>query len=399
MLFDQLQPAPPDAILGLTEAFKKDPNPKKINLTVGVYKDESGQTPVLSAVKRAEERLLREETTKSYLPIEGAQEYTARVQELIFGAGHEIVTSGRVATADTPGGTGAIRVAADLLSTLRPGSTVWLSEPTWPNHPGIFEAAGHKVKTYPYYDATTHGLDFAGMMKALQDTGASDVLLLHACCHNPTGIDPTEAQWNEIAELSRSKKLLPFFDFAYQGLGESIEADARGLRGFISDGCEMLVSSSFSKNFGLYNERTGALSIVARTKDAAETTLTHLRRAIRVSYSNPPAHGASIVTTVLKDPALRAEWEQELKQMCARIHRMRELFVATLRKKGAAQDFSFIAKQRGMFSYSGLTKKHVDALRDRFGIYIVGSGRINVAGMTESNMDTLCEGIAAVLKG
>lgn len=399
MLFDQLQPAPPDAIMGLTDAFKKDPNPKKINLTVGVYKDESGQTPVLTSVKKAEERLLREETTKSYLPIEGALEYTARVQELVFGPGHEIVTSGRAATADTPGGTGAIRVAADLLSVLRPGTTVWLSEPTWPNHPGIFEAAGLKVKTYPYYDAAAHGMDFGGMMKALQGAGAGDVLLLHACCHNPTGIDPTPAQWKEIAELSRNKQMLPFFDFAYQGLGESIEADARGLRGFISDGCEMLVSSSFSKNFGLYNERTGALSIVARSKASADTTLTHLRRAIRVNYSNPPAHGASVVTTVLRDPALRAEWEAELKQMCARIQRMRELFVATLKKKGVAQDFSFIAKQRGMFSYSGLTKQHVDALRERFAIYIVGSGRINVAGMTENNMDTLCEGIAAVLKG
>ena len=236
-------------------------------------------------------------------------------------------------------------------------------------------------------------------MRALKSAGEGDVLLLHACCHNPTGIDPTPEQWKEIAKLVQAKQLLPFFDFAYQGLGESIEADAQGLRGFVSDDCEMIVSSSFSKNFGLYNERTGALTLVTKSKDSAEKTLTHLRKTIRVNYSNPPAHGASVVTTVLKDAALRAEWESELKEMCARIQRMRESFVATLKKKGVAQDFSFIAKQRGMFSYSGLTKQHVDQLREKFSIYVVGSGRINVAGMTQSNMDTLCEGIAAVLKG
>jgi aspartate aminotransferase len=342
--------------------------------------------------------LLREETTKSYLPIEGAQEYAARVQELLFGADHEVVKSGRAVTADTPGGTGALRVAADLLSTLRRGTTVWLSEPTWPNHPGIFEAAGLKVKTYPYYDSAAHRIDFAGIITALKSADAGDVVVLHACCHNPTGIDPTPAQWKEIAEVVRSGRLMPFFDFAYQGLGESLEADAQGMRGFAWDGCEMLVSSSFSKNFGLYNERTGALTIIARSKAAADTTLTHLRRAIRVNYSNPPAHGATVVTTVLGDPALRAEWERELKEMCARIHKMRELFVATLKKKGVSRDFSFLAKQKGMFSYSGLTKQHVDALRDEHAIYIVGSGRINVASMTEDNMDTLCDGIAAVLK-
>lgn len=398
MLFDQLQPAPPDAIMGLTDTFKKDPNPKKINLTIGVYKDARGLTPVMSAVKKAEEKLLRDETTKTYLPIEGAREYGAQILELLFGANHEIVQSGRAITADTPGGTGALRVAADLLSTLRPGTTVWISDPTWPNHPGIFEAASLKVRTYPYHDAATHGIDFPGMIKALETAQEGDVAVLHACCHNPTGIDPTPEQWKRIAEVVRRKKMLPFFDFAYQGLGESLQEDARGLRGFVYDGCEMLVASSFSKNFGLYNERTGGLTIVAHSKEAADTTMTHLRRAIRVNYSTPPAHGALVVTTVLSDPTLRAEWEKELQQMCARIHQMRGLFVETLKNKGVTDDFSFLAKQKGMFSYSGLTKQHVDALRERFSIYIVGSGRINVASMTEGNMDALCDGIAAVLK-
>ncbi len=250
-MFDQLTPAPPDAIMGLTDAFKKDPHPKKINLTIGVYKDSEGKTPVLSSVKKAEALLLRDETTKSYLPIEGAADYGARVQELVFGAGHEIAKSGRAVTADTPGGTGALRVAADLLHQLRPGTTVWLSEPTWPNHPGIFEAAGLKVRMYPYYEARTHSIDFAALTKALESATEGDVVVLHACCHNPTGIDPTVEQWKTLAEIVRRKKLLPFFDFAYQGLGDGLEEDARGLRMFAENPGEMLVSSSFSKNFGI----------------------------------------------------------------------------------------------------------------------------------------------------
>ncbi len=397
-MFDQLTPAPPDAIMGLTDTFKKDPRSTKINLTIGVYKDASGQTPVLTAVKKAEEKLLKTETTKSYLPIEGAPDYGAQVQELVFGKGHEIITSGRAVTADTPGGTGALRVAADLLHMLKPGTTVWLSEPTWPNHPGIFEAAGLKVKTYPYYEPRAHAIDFDGMVKALEGAHEGDVVVLHACCHNPTGIDPTPEQWHTLAALSHSKKLMPFFDFAYQGLGDGLDEDARGLRLFAGFPGEMLVSSSFSKNFGLYNERTGALTLVARSKDAAQTSLTHVRRAIRVNYSNPPAHGASIVTTVLSDPALRTEWDAELKAMCKRIHEMRELFVSTLKAKGVKRDFSFLTRQRGMFSYSGLTKAQVDELRDQHGVYIVGSGRINVAGLTKSNMEPLCTAIASVVR-
>ncbi len=397
-MFDQLSPAPPDAIMGLTDAFKKDPHPKKINLTIGVYKDAQGKTPVPTAVKKAEEKLLREETTKSYLPIEGTPDYDARVQELVFGAAHEIVTSGRAATAHTPGGTGALRVAADLLHILRPGTTVWISEPTWPNHPGIFEAAGLKVRTYPYYEPRSHSIDFAALTKALEGAAAGDAVVLHACCHNPTGIDPTEEQWRALSALIHSKGLLPFFDFAYQGLGDGLEEDARGLRLFAEYPGEMLVSSSFSKNFGLYNERTGAITLVTRSAESAQTSMTHLRRAIRVNYSTPPAHGASIVTTVLADPALRKEWEAELKGMCRRIHEMRELFVRTLKAKGVTRDFSFLTKQRGMFSYSGLNKAQADELREKHGVYIVGSGRINIAGLTTDNMGPLCEAIAAVLR-
>ncbi len=384
--------------MGLTDAFKKDPHPKKINLTIGVYKDAEGKTPVLSSVKKAEALLLRDETTKSYLPIEGAADYAAHVQELVFGAGHEIIASGRAVTADTPGGTGALRVAADLLHQLRPDTTVWLSEPTWPNHPGIFEAAGLKVQTYPYYEPRTHSIDFAALTKGLGNAAEGDVVVLHACCHNPTGIDPAAEQWKTLAALVQSKKLMPFFDFAYQGLGDGLEEDARGLRIFAEHPGEMLISSSFSKNFGLYNERTGAITLVTRSAASAQTSLTHLRRAIRVNYSTPPAHGASIVTTVLADPALRAEWDAELKGMCRRIHEMREVFVKTLKAKGVKRDFSFLIQQRGMFSYSGLTKAQVDELREKHGVYIVGSGRINVAGLTMGNMGPLCEAIAAVLR-
>lgn len=396
-MFDQLELAPPDAIMGLNEAFRNDPNTNKINLTVGVYKDAQGVTPVFSAVKKAEERLLRTETTKTYLPIEGAHEYAARVQELILGPGHEIIIGRRAVTADTPGGTAALRIAADLIHKLSPDTTVWLSEPTWPNHPGIFDAAGLTIRTYPYYDAPSHGLDFDGMKAALQMVAAGDVVLLHGCCHNPTGIDPTLDQWTELAQLLRERMAIPFFDFAYQGLGDGLEPDAQGLRAFATEGCELLVASSFSKNFGLYCERTGALTLVTHSAESAVASLSHLKRAIRVSYSNPPAHGAAVVTTILGDPQLRGEWEEEVRGMCRRINSMRQLFVDTLRKKGVERDFSFLTRQRGMFSYSGLTMDQVDALREKFSVYIVGSGRINVAAITEHNMDALCDAVADVL--
>lgn len=389
--------APPDAILGLTEAFKKDPNPNKINLTVGVYKDASGNTPIPAPVKKAEEKLLASESTKGYLPIDGAAEYGSAVQALIFGAGHEIIESKRAVTAHTPGGTGALRVAGEFLHSISPTASLWLSDPTWPNHPSVFQAAGLNTKTYPYYDSKARILAFDQIVESLRQVPEGDAVLFHGCCHNPSGMDPDINQWKELAQIAAERKFVPFLDFAYQGLAKGLEEDAAGLRQFLREGCELLVASSFSKNFGLYSERVGALTLVAATQDAAQTSLSHLKRLIRANYSNPPAHGAGIVTTVLNDPALRAEWEAEVKTMCQRINGMRQLFVETLKKKGVEQDFSFLTGQRGMFSFSGLTKDQVLELREKYAIYIVNSGRINVAGMTADNMDPLCEAIASVL--
>ncbi len=397
-MFEQFTPAPPDAILGLTEAFKTDPNPKKVNLGVGVYKDAQGRTPILASVKEAETRMLQNEKTKSYLGIDGSPEYAAAVQALLFGNDHPIVTGKRAVTAQSPGGTGALRVAADFVASMFPNATVWLSDPTWPNHPSIFKAAGLAVKSYPYFDAATNGVQFDAMLATVKTIPAGDVLLIHGCCHNPTGADLSKAEWQQIAAVVAERQILPLVDFAYQGFGDGLNEDALGMKTVCDQVNEVLIASSFSKNFGLYNERIGALTLVGTTAEAAETALGHIKLAIRANYSNPPAHGAAIVTTVLGDPQLRAQWESEVTEMRDRINTMRHLFVETLNEKGVEQDFSFIAQQRGMFSYSGLKPEHVKALREKHGVYIVGSGRINVAGMTEGNMDYLCEAIADVLK-
>ncbi len=396
-MFEQLDVAPPDAILGLSEAFQKDPTPGKINLSVGVYKDADGKTPVLSVVKEAERRLLAEEATKSYLGIDGSAAYGASVQELVFGAGHEAVTSRRCAVVQTPGGTGALRVAADFLKAKLGGPTVWMSDPTWANHGSVFAAAGLTCQTYPYYDHASHSLDFEGMTEALREVPAGDVVLLHGCCHNPTGMDPDLSQWKALAALSAERGWIPLVDFAYQGFAEGLEADALGAREFVATGREMFICSSFSKNFGLYNERVGALLIVGASEDGAQKALGHVKRVIRANYSNPPAHGALIVRTTLADAELRVQWEAEVTGMRDRINEMRRLFVETLKAKGVTRDFSFISRQRGMFSFSGLTPEQVKRLRDEYAIYIVGSGRINVAGMTRGNMDRLCEAVASVL--
>jgi aspartate/tyrosine/aromatic aminotransferase len=397
-MFDTLPLAPPDSILGLTEAFQRDPNPKKINLSVGVFKDARGQTPILDCVKEAERRLLVSEQNKGYLPIEGHREYDARVQELLFGAQHEITSSGRAITVQTPGGTGSLRVAADFLKKHFPTARLWHSKPTWANHGAIFTAAGIKIENYAYLDESGRGLDFSAMLATLRGIPAGDIVLLHACCHNPTGIDPTPAQWKQIADVAHERCHLPLVDFAYQGFGDGLEEDAIGLRELARPGKELLVCSSFSKNFGLYGERVGALTIVAAGADAAQRALSQVRISIRTNYSNPPAHGAAIVSAVLSDPALRKQWEQELAAMRERIHAMRELFVATMKKLKPKHDFSFLAGQKGMFSFSGLTNLQVDELRAKHAVYVVGNGgRINVAGMTEGNMGPLCEAIAAVL--
>lgn len=396
-MFESLDMAPADAILGLTDTYNKDKNPNKINLTVGVYKDESGTTPIFGAVKKAEATILKTESSKGYLPINGSPDYARAVQQLIFGSDHEIIASQRAITAHTPGGTGALRVAAEFIKIVNPDATVWLSQPTWPNHPAIFSAAGLTTQSYAYYDAEAKQLDFAALTTALDAVQPGDVVLLHGCCHNPTGMDPDADQWATLAKIVKSKQALAFFDFAYQGLGNGIEEDAIGLRTFCEQGCELLVSSSFSKNFGLYRERTGALTLVAADSDVAARSLSHLKRVIRANYSNPPSHGAAIVTTILNDADLRAEWEAEVKTMCARIAGMRKQFVDTLQALGVERDFSFLTTQNGMFSFSGLTPEHVQRLRDEFSIYLVGSGRINVAGLTPSNINTFCEAVAKIL--
>lgn len=396
-MFYSLTPAPPDPILGLTEAFKKDPNPNKINLGVGVYKDAQGRTPVLASVKRAEERLLAAEQTKNYLPIEGDPAFGDATQALLFGKDHGVVRDRRAVTVQAPGGTGALRVAADFIASTLDAKTVWLSDPTWPNHPNVFQAAKLKTATYPYFDKPTNGVDFDGMMAALHQIPVGDVVVLHGCCHNPTGVDLTPAQWEAVTEVLARRNLLPLVDFAYQGFADGLQEDARGLHILARHCPDLLIASSYSKNFGLYNERVGALTLVAGSPAAAETALSHIKRVVRANYSNPPAHGAAIVATVLNDEELKRLWEDEVRQMRDRINTMRHLFVETLQEKGVTQDFSFIARQRGMFSFSGLTPEQVKALRERYSIYAVSSGRISVAGMTEENMDYLCSAIAAVL--
>jgi aspartate/tyrosine/aromatic aminotransferase len=398
-MFEQVSVAPPDSILGITDAFNKDANPKKINLSVGIYKDEKGQTPILASVKEAEARILKGETNKNYKPIDGAPEYNKHVQELLLGANSPLIAAGRVVTAHTPGGTGGLRVTGDFLSSkVKPGSTIWVSDPTWANHEAIFKAAGLNVKVYPYFDAAANGLALEKMVAALAGAQAGDAVLLHGACHNPTGIDPTPEQWQKIADAVSAAKLIPVVDFAYQGFGDGLREDAAGLDALVAKLPEIIVVSSFSKNFGLYNERVGAITVIAATKEAAAAVLSQVKVTIRSNYSNPPAHGGAIVSTVLGDPALRAQWENEVTAMRKRIHEMRVMFTEELKKRGVAKDMSFIVKQKGMFSFSGLTKDQVERLKKDYSIYIVGSGRINVAGMTKDNMGPLCDAVATVMK-
>lgn len=397
-MFETLQMAPPDPILGLTEAFKKDPNPNKINLGVGVYQDEDGRTTTLSSVRRAEALLLEQAAPKTYLPIEGSLDYGKQVRTLLFGAQDPRVGDGRAVTAQSPGGTGALRVAADLARGKLGLRKVWVSDPTWANHQQIFQAAGLEIDTYPYYDPESHGLAFDKMIAGLARAGEGDLVLMHACCHNPSGVDPAIGQWEVLAQLAKEQRFVPLFDFAYQGFGDGIETDAAPVRAFAERDIEMFVCSSFSKNFGLYNERVGAVTLVAASADAGAKALSQLRVTVRSNYSNPPSYGAAIVSKVLAEPELNALWHTEVEAMRARISRMRTLFVETLKKKGVQQDFSFIAHQKGMFSFAGITPEQVDRLREQHGIYAVRSGRINVAGMREATMDRLCSAVADVLR-
>ena len=397
VMFEQVSMAPADPILGLTDAFKKDARSEKINLGVGIYKDESGQTPILATVKEAEKRILATEKTKSYLTIEGIAAYGTAVQKLLFGADSEIIASNRARTAQVPGGTGALRTAADFALKKLGIRKIWVSNPTWANHGNVFSTAGLKVASYDYYDAETRDLDFEAMVESLQQVEAGDLVLFHGCCHNPTGIDPTIEQWEVLAKLIADLGAIPFFDFAYQGFAKGVEEDAQGLRIFAKYNKELLVANSFSKNFGLYNERVGGITLVAEDSEIAESAFSQIKSGIRSNYSNPPAHGASIVTTILEDADLYEQWVKEVADMRVRIQEMRDLFVATLKEKGVEGDYSFISRQNGMFSFSGLTVEQVNRLKDEFAVYIVGSGRISVAGMTKDNMQPLCDAIAKVI--
>ncbi|XOD70201.1 MAG: amino acid aminotransferase [Sodalis sp. (in: enterobacteria)] len=396
-MFESISVAPADPILGLMDVFCFDKRPNKINLGIGVYKDESGKTPVLISVKKAELRILENETSKKYLSIDGIAAFAEGTQRLLLGADSAIIACARARSAQTPGGTGALRVAADFLAQNTTARCVWVSTPTWPNHKNIFSAARLEVCNYVYYDAIRHSLDFSAMKASLSKARSGDVVLFHGCCHNPTGIDPTEQQWWELANISARQGWLPLFDFSYQGFACSLEEDAVGLRIFCKMNQELIVCNSYSKNFGLYNERVGACTLIARDGVIADRAFSQMKAIIRANYSNPPAHGAAVVATIFSDKELRTMWEQELSDMRERIKRMRQLFVNTLLAKGARQDFSFINRQNGMFSFSGLNQEQVLKLRDKSGIYVVNSGRINVAGMTLNNMDSLCEAILLVL--
>lgn len=393
-MFETISAAPPDAILGLNEAFKSDPAPHKINLGVGVFKDSTGITPILKCVKTAEHRLLELEQSKAYLAINGHVEYGQHVPELLFG---DTVDHARTSTIQSPGGTGALRVAGDFVHKLFPSAKIWLSDPTWANHPNVFKAAGLEVKTYGYFEAETNSLNFDAMLSDLQQVPAGDVVLLHGCCHNPTGVDPSLEQWKKIGEVLADRNALPLVDFAYQGFADGLKEDAAGLRSLLSSHNELLVCSSFSKNFGLYRERVGALVALSKDVDTATSVMSQIKRTVRTNYSNPPSHGASIVATVLNDAELTKQWHAELADMRDRINGNRDLMVQKLAAAGIDKDFSFIQQQRGMFSFSGLSKEQVERLKNEFSIYIVGSGRINVAGITEHNVDYLCESIAKVM--
>lgn len=396
-IWNSVDPAPPDAILGLTEAYRSDKNPEKVNLGVGVFKDETGGTPILKSVAKAQQLLLERETTKSYLPIAGTPEYATEVQKLLFGQDSEVIDSGRAASVHTPGGTGALRLGAELLRKFRSGSNLWVSNPTWANHKGIFPAAGFNLKEYPYYDSATHLLDFEALYNALEKVPENDIVLLHACCHNPTGVDLSAEQWRKIANLAVERGWTPFLDFAYQGFGDGVVEDRLAIEVFAEKKIEFFVASSFSKNFGLYRERTGAFTVVACDAQAAQCGLGHLKKTARVIYSNPPAHGSMIATTILQDKVLREEWLAELSAMRERIKKMRSCLVSGLEKRNLGIDFSFVSKQKGMFSYSGLSPDQVNFLREKRSIYMVGSGRINISGLTEKNLDYVCDSIVESL--
>ena len=396
-MWKSVQPAPPDSILGLTDEFRKDQNPEKVNLGVGVYKDEDGNTPILRCVKAAEKELLTLEKSKSYLPISGDPVYAAAVQELILGEASDVIKDGRVVTAHAPGGTGALRVGGDLIRKFNPAAKLWVSSPTWANHNGIFSAAGFEIKQYGYYNPESRDLDFDLLMEDLLKIPAGDVVVLHACCHNPSGVDLSDSQWSLVAELAARAGWIPFLDFAYQGFGDGVDEDRFAVEQFAASGIDCYVASSFSKNFGLYNERTGAISVITPSAEEATVAMSHLKTVIRTNYSNPPAHGGLVASLILNKPELRSMWLEELADMRERIKNMRKLLVQGLVTQGVDGDFSFIEEQRGMFSFSGWSDKVVARLRQEDSIYVVGGGRINLAGLTEKNIEYVCAAVAKAM--
>jgi aromatic-amino-acid transaminase len=396
-LFTAVEMAPRDPILGLTEQFNADSNPKKVNLGVGVYYGDDGKLPLLECVQQAEEKMMAAHAARGYLPIDGIAAYDAAVKSLVFGADSEPVKSGRVATIQALGGTGGLKVGADFIKRLNPAAKVLISDPTWENHRGIFTNAGFEVATYPYYDAQKRGINFDGMITALNAAQSGTVVLLHACCHNPTGYDLTAQQWDQVVATVKARKLIAFLDMAYQGFGQGIVEDGIAVQKFVASGEDFFVSTSFSKSLSLYGERVGALSVLCANKDDAARVLSQLKIVIRTNYSNPPTHGGQVAATVLNTPELRALWERELAAMRTRIKQMRHALVDKLQSKGVQRDFSFITQQAGMFSYSGLTKDQMLRLRNEFGVYGIDSGRICIAALNSKNIDYVAQSIATVL--
>src|SRR5258706_16220571 len=397
-LLAQVPMAPSDPILGITEAFNADKNPKKVNLGVGVYTDDSGKVPLLECVRRAESERLKTAPPRNYLPIDGLAIYDRAVQELLFGKDSPAIQEKRVVTVQALGGTGGLKIGADFLKRITPQSEVWISEPSWENHRQLFEAAGFTVRNYPYYDPKTHGLDFAGMKNALNALPAGAIVVLHACCHNPTGVDLNAEQWADVLSIVQRRGFIPFLDLAYQGFADALDADAHAARLFARAMTPVFLSSSFSKSFSLYGERVGAFSLVAASPDEAMRVLSQLKRIVRTNYSNPPGHGSQLVAAVLASGELRAQWEQELGAMRDRIKRMRLDLVSNIKDRVPNSDFSFILQQRGMFSYSGLTKEQVQRLRKDYAIYAIETGRICVAALNSGNVGYVADAIAKVIQ-
>jgi aromatic-amino-acid transaminase len=396
-LFTAVEMAPRDPILGLNEQFNADTNPSKVNLGVGVYFDDNGKLPLLQCVQAAEKAMMDKPAARGYLPIDGIAAYDAAVKSLVFGADSEVVTSGRVATIQGIGGTGGLKIGADFLKKLKPNSTVLISDPSWENHRALFNGAGFAVEAYRYYDAARRGIDFEGMLADLKAAAPGTIILLHACCHNPTGYDISPSQWDQVIAIVKACGLVPFLDMAYQGFGYGIAEDGAVIGKFVAAGLDFFVSTSFSKSFSLYGERVGALSVVCESKEEAARVLSQLKIVIRTNYSNPPIHGGAVVTAVLGNPELRALWEKELAEMRVRIKAMRQKLVDGLKAAGVKQDMSFITSQIGMFSYSGLSKDQMVRLRDEFGVYGTDTGRMCVAALNSKNIDYVCAAIAKVI--